>query len=160
MLWIFALAGGPKMTNLDLFLFSAAYFPSYWHKPFKRSIISPTETLSAHIISFLCPNCNVTRMFLDIFPDTGLGDGPKNSRIKVKKLFEFFQNYFHDNFYTFELGIITNDCISMEKKSGSERFESISLQNQAFTDYCNHNLTWIRILIFISRTLTSRLCRG
>ena len=99
-------------------------------------------------------------MFLDFFPDTGLGDGLKNSRIRVKKLFEFFPKLFSWLFNTFKSRIVTDDCISMEKKSGSEHFESISLQNQAFTDYCNHNLTWIRILIFISRTLTSRLCRG
>ena len=62
------------------------------------------------------------------------------------------QNFGEDVGGTENMEHLRNSHIEAEFDIGSEVFESIFYLNQVFIEHCNHYLTWIRILIFISRT--------
>ena len=66
-----------------IFLFSAAYFPSYWHMPFEISIIKKPNWHSICTNNFQFQTVTSV-MILDFFPKMTRGDGPKNSQIRVK----------------------------------------------------------------------------
>ena len=75
------LGDGPKKWHI--FLFSAAYFPSYWHMPFEISIIKKPNWHSICTYNFQFQTVTSV-MILDFFPKMTRGDGPKNSQIRVK----------------------------------------------------------------------------
>ena len=82
-LWDFPeIAFGDSPKNWHIFLFSAAYFPSYWHIPFWISIIILPDWHSIMHI-FLVPTATSKTVFLD-FPEIAPVDGPENSEIGVK----------------------------------------------------------------------------
>ena len=79
-----ALGDGPKKWHI--FLFSTAYFPSYWHMPFEISITINPNWLSicTYYFHLLSPNCVLTSDDSGFFQKTRSVMAHKNSRIRVK----------------------------------------------------------------------------